>query len=250
VVLSQGGKLPHLPRRLLGKSLHFWGDHLGLIAAPLDSWRGRTQRVELLVGPSLRTLARRHGITLAPRTVHAKGSTVVFSDSHEAEVDAVVWATGYRPDYTWIHLPIFGQDGTPVHRRGVTGAPGLYLLGMRHQYSRGSALIYWVKRRRRQPGRAGVCGSSRRTRGARHNSERHREVVNSHDGNLTPSDHRHGRHDGRDDGRHGHQRRVGLPPPVSPALTAAGSHDGRCPAGRSGRAGADRQRDQVRQYTV
>jgi len=145
VVLSQGGKLPHLPRRLLGKSLHFWGDHLGLIGAPLDSWRGRTQRGELLVWPSLRTLARRHHITLAARAVRANGRTIVFADGHETEVDAVVWATGYRPDYSWIRLPIFGQAGAPIHRRGVTSAPGLYFLGMRHQYSRGSALIYWVK---------------------------------------------------------------------------------------------------------
>lgn len=52
VTLSRGSRLPHLPRRLLGKSLHFWGDHLGLIdrspvqpARPYPTWRpaGRTQ---------------------------------------------------------------------------------------------------------------------------------------------------------------------------------------------------------------
>jgi hypothetical protein len=40
VHLSRGARIPRLPRRLLGKSVHFYGDHLGLIAAPLDSWRG------------------------------------------------------------------------------------------------------------------------------------------------------------------------------------------------------------------
>jgi putative flavoprotein involved in K+ transport len=45
VQLSRGQQLPRLPRRLLGKSLHWWGDHLGLLTAPLEgSWRGRTQR--------------------------------------------------------------------------------------------------------------------------------------------------------------------------------------------------------------
>jgi putative flavoprotein involved in K+ transport len=47
-VLSQGARIPRMPRRLLGKSVHFYGDHLGLIAAPLDGWRGRTQRGDLL----------------------------------------------------------------------------------------------------------------------------------------------------------------------------------------------------------
>jgi putative flavoprotein involved in K+ transport len=60
-------------------------------------------------------------------------------------VGTVVWATGYRPDYSWIHLPVLDRQGIPRHQRGVTGSPGLYFLGMHNQYSRGSSLIYWVK---------------------------------------------------------------------------------------------------------
>ena len=60
-------------------------------------------------------------------------------------VDAVVWATGYRADYSWINLPIFDQDGRLHHRRGVTDVPGHYFLGLTWQYTRGSALIGWVK---------------------------------------------------------------------------------------------------------
>jgi putative flavoprotein involved in K+ transport len=41
VSLSRGQKIGRLPRRILGKGLHWWGAHLGLIAAPLDSWRER-----------------------------------------------------------------------------------------------------------------------------------------------------------------------------------------------------------------
>ncbi len=145
VVLSQGSRLPHLPHRLMGKSLHWWGDHLGLIGAPLDTWRGRTQRGDLLVGPSLRRLARRHGIELAARTVDADGRTLRFEDGHEVEADAVVWATGFRPDYAWIKVPVLDDGGTLMHRRGVSDARGLYFLGMKDQYSRGSALIFWVK---------------------------------------------------------------------------------------------------------
>jgi putative flavoprotein involved in K+ transport len=145
VTLSQGRRLPHLPRRLLGKSLHFWGDHLGLIGAPLHSLRGRTQRGDLLVGPGLRTLARRHRIELVGRTADAHRHTVHFADGHRADVDAIVWATGFRPDYGWIHVPVLDEHGLPIHRRGVTDAPGLYFLGTKHQYSRGSALIYWIK---------------------------------------------------------------------------------------------------------
>ena len=57
----------------------------------------------------------------------------------------MVWATGYRPDYSWIHAPVFDPRGTLVHQRGVTQSPGLYFLGMKNQYSRGSSLIAWVE---------------------------------------------------------------------------------------------------------
>ncbi len=145
VVLSQGRRLPHLPRRVLGKPLHFWADRLGLISAPLDSWRGRTQRGELVVGPSLRRLARHHGIRLAARTTAATGHTVRFADGAEIDVDAVIWASGYRSDYRWIDAPVFDPHGGLRHRRGVTEVPGLYFLGMKHQHSRGSSLIHWVR---------------------------------------------------------------------------------------------------------
>ena len=68
-----------------------------------------------------------------------------FQDGTDLEVDAVIWATGYRPDYAWIDLPVLADDGRLRHRRGVTDTPGLYFLGLTWQYTRGSALIGWVK---------------------------------------------------------------------------------------------------------
>jgi putative flavoprotein involved in K+ transport len=77
--------------------------------------------------------------------VDASGRTVRFEDGSEIEVDAVIWATGYRPDYSWMDLPVFDPHGRLKHRRGVTEVPGLYFLGLTWQYTRGSALIGWVK---------------------------------------------------------------------------------------------------------
>ncbi|HEV2061398.1 MAG TPA: NAD(P)/FAD-dependent oxidoreductase [Solirubrobacteraceae bacterium] len=145
VSLAQGKAIRRVPRRILGRSLHWWGDHLGLITAPLDSLRGRTQRKELLVGTGPRELAREHGVTILPRVVDAEGSTVAFADGRRAGFDAVLWATGFRSDYSWIDAPVLDERGTPVHRRGVTKAPGLFFLGMHFQHSRGSALIAFVR---------------------------------------------------------------------------------------------------------
>lgn len=145
VWLSRGAPIRRLPRRILGIPIHALGDRLGLIPAPFESWRGRTQRGDLLVGASLRQLARRHHIQLAARTTHAAGNTVTFADGHALDVSAVVWATGYRSGYSWIHLPVLGPNGLPRHQRGVTESSGLYFLGMHNQYSRGSSLIHWVR---------------------------------------------------------------------------------------------------------
>jgi putative flavoprotein involved in K+ transport len=147
VHLSRGHRLPRLPRRLLGKSVHWWGDHLRLITAPLDgSWRGRTQRGDLLIGTSLGQLAQRGGVQLVGRTVDAEGETVRFQDGRALRTEAIVWATGFRSDYSWIRVPeAVDERGVPIHRRGVTPAPGLYFLGMHNQYSRGSSLVGFVR---------------------------------------------------------------------------------------------------------
>ncbi|MDQ2772032.1 MAG: FAD-dependent oxidoreductase, partial [Bacteroidota bacterium] len=58
-----------------------------------------------------------------------------------APLDAVVWATGFRPDFGWVELPIIGPDGAPRHEQGLTAAPGVAFLGLPWLNSRGSALL-------------------------------------------------------------------------------------------------------------
>ncbi len=46
-------------------------------------------------------------------------------------IGSVLWATGYRPDFSWLDVPVIGYKGAIRHEGGVvTGAPGMYLLGM------------------------------------------------------------------------------------------------------------------------
>jgi putative flavoprotein involved in K+ transport len=53
----------------------------------------------------------------------------------------VIWATGYRRDFSWIDADVFDAEGEPVHHRGVTDAAGLYFLGLRWQHTRASSFI-------------------------------------------------------------------------------------------------------------
>jgi putative flavoprotein involved in K+ transport len=62
-------------------------------------------------------------------------------DLSRAGIATVVVATGYRPEYPWLRLPVIGPDGHIRQNRGVTAAPGVYVVGQRFQYRRDSAFI-------------------------------------------------------------------------------------------------------------
>ncbi len=99
---------------------------------------------DTLIGSTPRAI-RRRGVQIHPRAVAAEGSRLTFSDGAELDVGAIIWATGFRSDYSWIDASVFDERGALVHRRGVTESPGLYFLGLTWQYTRGSALLGWVK---------------------------------------------------------------------------------------------------------
>ena len=146
VVLSIGSRQTPLPQRPLGRDLFWWLTKARILDKSVDTRLGqRLSTRETLIGSSSRELKRRYGVELKPRAVDADGRRVRFEEGSELEVDAVIWATGYRPDYSWIKLPIFDEVGRLRHRRGATDVRGLYFLGLTWQYTRGSALIGWVK---------------------------------------------------------------------------------------------------------
>jgi putative flavoprotein involved in K+ transport len=62
-------------------------------------------------------------------------------DLRAGEIASIVWATGYRPDLSWLHVPVLDRKGRVVHDGGVTAAPGLYLMGMPFLRRRKSSLI-------------------------------------------------------------------------------------------------------------
>ena len=146
LVLAVGSRQTPLPQRLLGRDLFWWLTKSRLFNTTIDSRLGRRLSTrETLIGSSPRELRRNYGVELKSRVVDANGRTARFEDGSELELDAVIWATGYRPDYSWIELPVVDEAGRLRHRRGVTDFPGLYFLGLTWQYRRGSALIGWVK---------------------------------------------------------------------------------------------------------
>jgi putative flavoprotein involved in K+ transport len=146
VHLSIGSRQTPLPQRILGRDLFWYLDATGLIRKSTETRIGRRLAGrDTLIGSSPRALRRQHGVQLHSRAIDAAGSTVRFADGTQLDVGSVVWATGFRVDHSFIDVPVFDADGHLVHRRGVTASPGLYFLGLGWQYTRGSALLGWVK---------------------------------------------------------------------------------------------------------
>jgi putative flavoprotein involved in K+ transport len=77
------------------------------------------------------------------RTVGVENGRPMLSDGRVLDVRNVIWCTGFRPDFSWIDLPIeFGDDGYPVQYKGaVASSPGLYFAGLPFLHSFASMLI-------------------------------------------------------------------------------------------------------------
>jgi len=63
----------------------------------------------------------------------------------DANVNAIIWATGFTGNFSWLHLPVFDPDGMPIHQRGVSPVPGVYFIGFPWLSKRKSGTIYGVE---------------------------------------------------------------------------------------------------------
>jgi len=122
---------------LLAKHLLTLRTPIGRKMAPLIRMGGgpllRVRRPDLDRVGVERSEARVQGVS---------GGKPVLGDGRAIDVANVVWCTGFRPDFSWIQMPIVDSDGWPVQTRGVVDSvPGLYFLGLLFQYSFTSMLV-------------------------------------------------------------------------------------------------------------
>jgi putative flavoprotein involved in K+ transport len=135
-------------RFVLMRLVRFIGHHILTLGTPI----GRKFRPKTLShgGP----LVRVHpidlvnaGIERVPKVAGVRNGQPFLEDGRILDVKNVIWCTGYDPGFSWIHLPIFGDDRRPVHERGiVTKEPGMYFVGLHFMYSMTSATLIGVGR--------------------------------------------------------------------------------------------------------
>jgi putative flavoprotein involved in K+ transport len=80
-----------------------------------------------------------------PEPTRISASPRLELDLRSGEIRTVVWATGFRPDYTWLNVPVLDRKGLIRHEGGVADAPGLYLMGLPFMRRRKSSFLFGVE---------------------------------------------------------------------------------------------------------
>jgi putative flavoprotein involved in K+ transport len=154
--LMSGKESGHVPfrietfiaRNFLVRLVRFVGHHVLSVKTPI----GRKARPKLLhqASPLVRVKPKDlidAGIERVPRTVGVKNGLPVLADGRVLDVQNVIWCTGYRHNFPWIDLPIFAENGDPIHDNGIVqGLPGVYFVGLHFLYAMSSATLIGVGR--------------------------------------------------------------------------------------------------------
>ncbi|CAL9341594.1 putative oxidoreductase CzcO [Streptomyces sp. enrichment culture] len=138
VTLATRAPVKFAAQRVLGRDLHFWLARTGLDAAPLGRLLSRPPAQPVLDDGRYRAALAAGRPDRRPMFTCADGAELVWPDGQREGVDAIVLATGYRPDLPYL-APLHGAldvDGNPRHREGLaTGVPGLAFVGLEWQRS-------------------------------------------------------------------------------------------------------------------
>ena len=136
------------PRHLMLPIVRFVGVHVLTLRTPI----GRRAKAKFAAqgDPLVRVKPKQliaAGVVRVPKTVAGRNGSPALEDGRVIDVANVIWCTGFRHDLSWIELPIFGEDGAPVHERGIVAAePGLYFVGLPFQFAAASDVIPGVGR--------------------------------------------------------------------------------------------------------
>jgi putative flavoprotein involved in K+ transport len=139
---------PFIARNFLASVVRFMGHHVLTVRTPI----GRKVRPKFMLSgtPLVRVKPKdlvASGIHRVARVAGVRDGRPVLEDGEVLDVANVVWCTGFRPGFSWIDLPIFGDGREPQHDRGIVPSqPGLYFVGLHFLYSATSELVTGVQR--------------------------------------------------------------------------------------------------------
>ncbi|WNC73756.1 NAD(P)/FAD-dependent oxidoreductase [Thalassotalea psychrophila] len=135
--------LASLPQSFLGKTLWWWLKNIGVLSLSKYSYLGKqiAKRMQPVIGTNVKKLLKKSNIKQVGRTVAATSNSITFSDTEVHSIKNIVWATGYKPDFSWLGNVKLDEQGYPENYRGVSAVQGLYFIGLPWMHTRGSATL-------------------------------------------------------------------------------------------------------------
>jgi putative flavoprotein involved in K+ transport len=144
-VTLAGRSVGSVPRRALGRDVFDWLWNT-VMRPGADTFLGRQIRrnalasSDALIGMTEADLTRA-GVERVGRVESVRDGVPILADGRSVDAKSIIWSTGFRPDFSWIDLPVFDDSGHPQHKRGLTKVPGLYFLGLRFLHRLNSSLV-------------------------------------------------------------------------------------------------------------
>ncbi|WP_452228419.1 MULTISPECIES: flavin-containing monooxygenase [unclassified Lacinutrix] len=137
-----------LPQQILGKTLWWWFTLVGFLSYNKYSWIGKkiSNFSQPVIGTDVKEILSRENVITKGRTKDALQEDVIFEKSKVSTIKNVIWATGYRPNFTWIEGLELDENSYPKNFRGVSNIDGLYFIGLPWMYTRGSATLGGVSK--------------------------------------------------------------------------------------------------------
>jgi putative flavoprotein involved in K+ transport len=133
--------------RIFTPPFWFYISRVASVTNPIGRWlRPRTLKMTVPLGRVKPKDLDAAGVVRLPRTIAVRDGRPVMEDGRIADVANIVWATGYRPAFDWVHIDVFDQERQPIHDRGITAEPGLYFIGLFFLSSLASSLVGGVGR--------------------------------------------------------------------------------------------------------
>ncbi len=172
---SPAGEIPvrhgSRPSRLVLPVMRFLGTHVLTVRTPIGRKAG--PKLAAKATPLIRIKSKdlaAAGIERVPRVAGVREGLPLLEDGRVLDVQNVVWCTGFRHELPWLDLPVFADDGQPLHERGVVpSSPGLYFVGLVFQYAATSDVLpgvgrdaAYVAEHLARPDRAGKAAASPR----------------------------------------------------------------------------------------
>ncbi|PPK94000.1 putative flavoprotein involved in K+ transport [Nonlabens xylanidelens] len=148
VYFSGDTTVKSLPQNFLGKTLWWWFTKIGFLSYNKYSWIGKkiNSSTQPVIGTDVKGILARENVFPVGRTKDALKEKIFFESKNVSTIKNIIWATGYRPNFSWIEGLELDADNYPKNYRGVSNIEGLYFMGLPWMYTRGSATLGGVSK--------------------------------------------------------------------------------------------------------